>query len=720
VGKSLLALVFSLIEPHLGRINGMPPRRFLVLLVLACTGFLNAEPTTPVVVPPAPVRPDLSGLPSDQRQAAFGKWRADYKTWEDSLTAEQKAEKKRHEDEEDSRRQEAFRRQTRLPLPTDGYTWQQAAAQQWKLDARVIDQLDRDKIAYGPSVKQSFVPYFGGPIFITSDSLLNGFHVLFEDTFREYELRQITELRKNLEAVLQQARKNLTKSNFTPADTAPGWRHAQLVIGPALCILGTPLDFFDTDVRDEIKNQVDKIKASVAVELPAWLEPSTRKLPALDYRSGRPVGFYSEDARLADYFRAVRWLQMIPFRADRDIELAAIGMLGYAVSGADQGQVGEYFHTYSSLLGPTDCFGLPDARMAFPNFLWRRSDRRWGQLLLSKRSWLLRDDWKAWAPDQLPPNASELLSKIEFRVLPAYRLPDSALFQQLADKNLEPEGLAIAVMLGSGFARDHLSRITYEQFDVALAASRAQSAKHESRAPPSLYDDYLNALRTLFAAPPNDAPAFVHNEAWQAKSCQTALAGWAQMRHTFTLQAKQSENYFGIALVPPGFVEPNPEFFARMADLIERARGLLDENRDRWDELASMTRKLEALAHKELRLQPWTPEDESFLKAYGERLGFVMGYEGNSYEVPKDDAPRWAEVHRNIPKELSLAVGIGRPRVIFVLYPWNGMEILCQGSVMSYYEYHSKERLTDEEWKQLLDSPQAPPQPEWIQTRRAK
>ena len=42
------------------------------------------------------------------------------------------------------------------------------------------------------------------------------------------------------------------------------------------------------------------------------------------------------------------------------------------------------------------------------------------------------------------------------------------------------------------------------------------------------------------------------------------------------------------------------------------------------------------------------------------------------------------------------------------------MEILCQGSVMSYYEFDSKVRLTDEEWRRLLDSPQAPAQPEWI------
>ena len=90
----------------------------------------------------------------------------------------------------------------RLPLPADGYTWKQAAEQR-KIDPGMIERLGRDKIAYGPTVKQSFSPYFGGPIFITSDSILNGFHVVFEDAFRDREVRQIADLRTNLETVIQ-------------------------------------------------------------------------------------------------------------------------------------------------------------------------------------------------------------------------------------------------------------------------------------------------------------------------------------------------------------------------------------------------------------------------------------------------------------------------------------------------------------------------------------
>jgi hypothetical protein len=136
--------------------------------------------------------------------------------------------------------------------------------------------------------------------------------------------------------------------------------------------------------------------------------------------------------------------------------------------------------------------------------------------------------------------------------------------------------------------------------------------------------------------------------------------------------------------------------------------------RSRWTALARIARTIEALAHKELRQEPWTETEEGFLKSYGETMAGIMGYAGNSWLSPRDDAPRWAEICGFPDRGVSLAAAIGRPRTVYVLYPWNGMDILCVGSVMQYYEYESKQRLTDGEWLSLLDSAAAPAIPAWM------
>ncbi|HUX15283.1 MAG TPA: DUF3160 domain-containing protein, partial [Phycisphaerae bacterium] len=99
---------------------------------------------------------------------------------------------------------------------------------------------------------------------------------------------------------------------------------------------------------------------------------------------------------------------------------------------------------------------------------------------------------------------------------------------------------------------------------------------------------------------------------------------------------------------------------------------------------------------------------------YGVRIAGIMFYGGNSYVNPRDDAPRIVDVHSDPNSQRVLEVGIGRPRAIYVLYPYKGGEVLCRGAVMPYYEFPSGERLTDQEWKTLLDSEAAPELPEWV------
>jgi hypothetical protein len=805
----------------------------LLLIFAACCTLLHAEGKKQIEIIPAPPCPNIAGLNREQTVAAFVAWETATKKWEASLTEEQ-------------RRQIAIQKaiesehRAKLPLAADGYDWQLVAATQG-LGLEAINQLDKNKLLVGQrQFRQSYEPYTDpvDPVFITSDSLLNAFHVLFEDTFRELEIRRAPQLRQSLEALVGEIRTLLKSPPYPASDLAPGWLHAQRVLGPALVLLGTAPNFFDAEVRADIAAQVRKIREAAAVELPQWMEPPTDELLAIDYRRCRPVGFYAGNARLSDYFRAVRWLQMVPFRVERDTELTAIGLLGYAAKQTETNSGLEFFTGYERFLGRTEDRSLVDAMNCFASCLREKREPDWATALAAERKWLQpkEDAVPAFGTvnDALrnPPRPEQKPTSEPFRILAAYCLPDAALFQFLADRREPVTGLQVAALVGSAWAKKRLTPQQPEILNSGLSQARKFAALDEAPYEPTpLYHEYLRVLGTLFGPADPDAPAFMQSDAWSAKSCQAALAGWAQMRHTFTLQTKLTIATTGAHGLPPGFIEPNPQFLHLLSGFIEHtqaklmAAGVFDESsasiaarlneqadnldtlrsqlstlksndiangirsdnpaiqqysnlvnrpwdlpmtdtfiancrkareseanprqfaealRDlsrllraeakrfedgapapkpkdqwrslesRWSHIQQTVTRLETLLQKQLRQRPWDDEEAKFIKDYGETVANIMGAFGNMHN-PRDDAHRWVEIVRDPQRDDSLAVGIGRPRIFYVLYPWSGREILCQGAVLPYYEYRSRERLTDDEWRQKLDAPDAPPAPDWIQ-----
>jgi hypothetical protein len=57
-------------------------------------------------------------------------------------------------------------------------------------------------------------------------------------------------------------------------------------------------------------------------EKPAWLGPPDAGFSQIDYTRFKPRGFYTQSETLQRYFRAVAWLQAIPFRVEKDEELS--------------------------------------------------------------------------------------------------------------------------------------------------------------------------------------------------------------------------------------------------------------------------------------------------------------------------------------------------------------------------------------------------------------
>ena len=759
---------------------------------------------------------------------------------------------------------------TEIPTPASGYDWRTAAAHMpcanptysfgivtsdTPLDAATLASLEKNKIAYGPSLKQSFEPYLNGPVFITTDSWLNGFHALFEDSFRELEIRNARQLRENLELLLASAREfgdNICNKdiNFPPDRYAIALRNTQLLLGPAILLMGGSPELFDAPLRDEISAQAEKIRRADSAGLPDWLAPADTTLTALDYRRCKPIGFYANDENLAAYYRAMRWLQMVPLRAFRLAEMDAAMLIGLAGGGMGQ-YIGNInlsvqFQRIARLIGPPDepsPFDLMRFLDGSPhpfqrNFDFSKQDYSRVSYLMGK---LIDSGYYQVNTDpRRKTTMRDSLANLVSRMIPAARAPDTILFQGLADKKIPPTGLAIAAMLRSPFATEKLSPLAREIAENARENLWQPENKndpyevfHASLEGMQIYDYYLRTLEALFHPPESDSPPFMQNESWKAKSCQTALAGWAQLTRTLALRPKTPAKidytiHFGYRLVPFGFVEPNPEFFARAGDMVDKAIDTLDAtqcfqpaaqaeaiklwktiaslekertdlaptdtmetfldkkrkntggfaftlelerlitrhatpqtkaalaspvpekfreglgqltttlnsiadaldqsivnaNKDedhsvplrrRWEKLRDITHKLESLAHKQLRAQTRTSEEDDFLKTYGNNLAIVMNciY---ARDDPPDDAPRWAEAARDPQRDTALAVAIGRPRYLYVLYPWNGVEILCKGSVMQYYEYETTPAatpLTDTEWLKQLDTPAAPALPAW-------
>jgi hypothetical protein len=130
-----------------------------------------------------------------------------------------------------------------------------------------------------------------------------------------------------------------------------------------------------------------------------------------------------------------------------------------------------------------------------------------------------------------------------------------------------------------------------------------------------------------------------------------------------------------------------------------------------FDELAGVCTKLAALAQKQIRGDGPDRGDSKDLVYFGLTLA---AFSDCHFTHPIDNVPKVARVFTNPATQKALNAGIGRPRFLYVLYPWAGREILCRGAVLPYLESQQMRTFTDEEWKASLHGPQAPSVPSWI------
>jgi len=296
-----------------------------------------------------------------------------------------------------------------------------------------------------------------------------------------------------------------------------------------------------------------------------------------------------------------------------------------------------------------------------------------------------------------------------------------------------PRGLDIMAVLGSDSAYDILKRegdTEYQgkdtSYDKQLEQLKGQFAAFtEEDWHHNLYWSWLYALKPLLEEYGKGYPAFMQTQAWQDKELNTALASWAQLRHDTILYAKQSYTPMVTSAPPPpkpllGYIEPVPEFYARMLDLTKMTRaglsqlGTLSQEEDnRLSNLESVLDRSLSIAVDELEGKELTQDDYDFIRDFGKNLeNIIVGVEDEGKETTIV-----ADVHTdtNTPAEV-LEEGTGYVDLILVAYKVpDGRIIIGAGPTLSYYEFKQPidNRLTDEAWKEMLESGQTPPRPAW-------
>ena len=323
-----------------------------------------------------------------------------------------------------------------------------------------------------------------------------------------------------------------------------------------------------------------------------------------------------------------------------------------------------------------------------------------------------------------------------FRLMGQRFIPDSYIFQQLVhdkvDNRSMPTGLDVFSVFGSPRADYFMENENqlYPEYDDQINKLRKEFGNlTDYDWTQNLYWLWLFSLFPLLDPATDGYPGFMLSDAWTDKSLLTASGSWAELRHDTILYAKQSYTTL-IDFAPniyPGYVEPYPEVYARLASLVGlminglSERGLLLESFVlKLTEIAEVFENLQIISIKELENNPLTDQDIRYINDAAEKIESLASYDDPEYEewvsTADDRMAVIADVHTDPNTERVLEVGVGNPFSIYVVVQdHQGNLRLAKGGTFSYYEFEQPmtERLTDEEWQDMLDN-NPPPLPEWM------
>ncbi|MGC9100170.1 MAG: DUF3160 domain-containing protein [Caldisericum sp.] len=307
-----------------------------------------------------------------------------------------------------------------------------------------------------------------------------------------------------------------------------------------------------------------------------------------------------------------------------------------------------------------------------------------------------------------------------------------------------PRGLDLMALLGSDRAYEILKNegdTNYSDYDnVFNELKNYIESLPQDEWSKTLYNKWLSVLTTLFLKKTQGLPTFMKTSAYSDKLLQTALSSWTELRHDTVLYVKQSytmaeKGEGGPEEKPyPGYVEPVPEFYIKLLELTRLTKDGLTKIQDETsnsdlkniieqkiyslNSLETLLKKLLSIVKKELENTPLDDSDYYTIKGIGTYFDSAtqMLFSGET-NLDLIKPTLVVDVHTDGNTKLVVEEGLGYVNTILVVCPDDkGNLNLAIGPVFSYYEfkYPIEKRLTDEEWRDMLEKGSVPPKPKWV------
>lgn len=649
------------------------------------------------------------------------------------------------------------------------------------LSAEQRARLARDGVVGSPGAqeKEFFTlyekaRYANVPIFITSDSLLHVYHLMFDKTLRTAETEYFYPLLKTLNrALITQVDAQYQQLRGGPWEDAALRTVAFVAVAGKAADPGFPVPAYAAELAEA---ELALIQAADGI----WPSPL---FPGLqfgeDYTQYIPRGHYTLSEDLSAYFKSMMWYGRMTFRlqtqdpAIGEAETRSALLLVRALRNT-QVESRPALDVWADLYDPTAFLVGRSDDLTVLDYI-PVIDAVYGK---NPPLTTLADDAKLRefiaAADALPsPRILGLVIAVtddETQVTKGLRfmgqrfVPDSYIFRQLIYRNVGtlsdrrglPKGLDILAAMGSERAYellDAMDETHYANYVSQMEKMRAWTGSLTVEDwTETVYNAWLYTFYPLLEKPAPQTPSFMQSTAWQDKQLHTSLGSWAELRHDTILYAKQIYAELGGDWMPTppdplparGYVEPVPEFYARLAALAAMTRdGLASrsllgaQDADSLSRIEELALALKQMAEKELAGIPLTAEEHERIRYYGGELEHLVIASADQPENASGAMPYMEEEPQvaviadvatdpdpqgiGIPQPVVLEVAVGRVNDLHVVVPLiedDGsirLEV-AKGGIFSYYEFPwpAEDRLTDEKWRTLLDDNAAPERPEWI------